>query len=179
MMRAFQRTLRAGFMHAEALFNRVFGDKLNPLYHLGSTIFFLFWVVGATGLVLYAFFDTSVEGAYRSVQALTESPWIVGGVLRSVHRYASDAMVAAMAVHALRYFAFDRLRGYRWFSWVTGVALIWLIYVAGANGYMLPWDRLAQFVTQASFEWMDWLPGFGGALIRNFIVPASVSDRLF
>ena len=71
-MQAFQRLLRAGFMHAEALFNRAFGDKLNPLYHLGATIFFLFWIVGATGLYLYAFFDTSVDGAYRSVQALTE-----------------------------------------------------------------------------------------------------------
>ena len=178
-MQALQRLLRAGFMHAEALFNRAFGDKLNPLYHLGATIFFLFWVVGASGLYLYAFFDTSVAGAYRSVQALTEGQWYAGGVLRSVHRYASDAMVATMAVHALRHFAFDRLRGFRWFSWVTGVALIWLVYAAGANGYMLPWDRLAQFVTQASFEWMDWLPGFGGSLIRNFIVPASVSDRLF
>ena len=179
MMRALQRLLRAAFMHAEALFNRAFGDKLNPLYHLGATIFFLFWIVGATGLYLFAFFDTSVDGAYRSVQAMTEGQWYAGGMLRSVHRYASDAMVATMAVHALRYFAFDRLRGFRWFSWVTGVALIWLIYAAGANGYMLPWDRLAQFVTQASFEWMDWLPGFGGSLIRNFISPASVSNRLF
>jgi len=136
-------------------------------------------VVGASGLYLFAFFDTSVDGAYRSVRALTEDQWFAGGVMRSVHRYASDAMVAAMAVHALRYFAFDRLRGFRWFSWVTGVALIWLVYVAGANGYMLPWDRLAQFVTQASFEWLDGLPGFGGALIRNFIRPESVSNRLF
>ena len=177
-MGALQRLLRAAFMRAEALFNRAFGDKLNPLYHLGATIFFLFWIVGGTGLVLYAFFDTSVEGAHRSVQALTDQ-WYAGGVLRSVHRYASDAMVATMVVHALRYFAFDRLRGFRWFSWVTGVALIWLVYIAGANGYMLPWDRLAQFVTQASFEWLDWLPGFGGSLIRNFIYPASVSNRLF
>ena len=36
--------------------------------------FFLFWIVGATGLYLYAFFDTSVAGAYRSVQALTARP---------------------------------------------------------------------------------------------------------
>ena len=179
MMRSLQRGLRAGFLHAEALFNRAFGDRLNPLYHLGATSFFLFWVIVASGLYLYAFFDTSVAGAHRSVQALTEGQWFAGGVLRSVHRYASDAMVATMAVHALRYFAFDRLRGYRWFSWASGVLLIWLVYVAGANGYMLPWDHLAQFVTQATFEWMDWLPGFGGSLIRNFIVPASVSNRLF
>ncbi len=56
---------------------------------------------------------------------------------------------------------------------------MWLVYMAGVNGYMLPWDRLAQFVTQASFEWIDWLPGFGGTLIRNFISPEHVSDRLF
>jgi len=44
---------------------------------------------------------------------------------------------------------------------------------------MLPWDRLAQYVTQGSFEWLDWIPGFGGTLIRNFILPEHVSNRLF
>jgi len=171
--------LRSGFLRAEALFNRAFGDKANPLYHLGAISFWLFWVVGASGLYLYAFFDTSVTGAYRSVQALTEDQWYAGGVLRSVHRYASDAMVVTMVIHALRHYAYDRMRGFRWFSWVTGVALFWLVYAAGANGYMLPWDGLAQFVTQASFEWLDALPGFGGTLIRNFIRPESVSNRLF
>lgn len=179
MIALLQRALRALFMRAEALFNRAFGDQLNPLYHLGAISFFLFWVVGATGLVLFAFFDTSVSGAYRSVETITHGLWGVGGVLRSVHRHASDAMMLTMGMHLLRYFAFDRLRGFRWFSWVTGVVLLWLAYVAGANGYMLPWDRLAQFVTQATFEWLDWLPGFGGRLIRNFILPESVSDRLF
>jgi CDP-4-dehydro-6-deoxyglucose reductase, E3 len=179
MIALLQRGLRAGFMRAEALFNAAFGDKLNPLYHLGAISFFLFWVVGATGLVLYAFFDTSVTGAYRSVDAITHGAWGAGGVVRTVHRHASDAMVLTMWLHLARYFAFDRLRGFRWFSWVSGVALLALVYAAGANGYMLPWDRLAQFVTQASFEWIDWLPGFGGTLIRNFIAPEHVSDRLF
>ena len=174
-----QRGLRAGFMRAEAVFNAAFGDQLNPLYHLGAISFFLFWVVGATGLVLYTFFDTSVAGAYRSVEAITHGAWGAGGVIRTVHRHASDAMVLTMWLHLLRYFAFDRLRGFRWFSWVSGIVLLVLVYAAGANGYMLPWDRLAQFVTQASFEWIDWLPGFGGTLIRNFIAPQHVNDRLF
>ena len=179
MIAAAQALLRAGFMRAEGLFNHAFGDRLNPLYHLGAISFFLFWVVGGTGLVLYTFFDTSVEGAHRSVQSITSGMWGAGGVVRTLHRHASDAMVLTMLVHLLRYFAFDRLRGFRWFSWVTGVALLWLAYLAGVNGYMLPWDRLAQFVTQASFEWLDWLPGFGGRLIRNFIQPEQVSNRLF
>ncbi len=179
MIERIQGLLRWLFMQVEALFNRAFGDRLNPLYHLGATSFFLFWIVAGTGLYLYAFFDTSVNGAYRSVEALTHGQWFAGGIIRSVHRFASDAMVMTMIVHMLRYFAFDRLRGFRWFSWVTGVALIWLIYIAGANGYMLPWDQLAQFVTVASFEWLDSLPSFSGTLIRNFIYAESVSDRLF
>ena len=179
MISLLQRLLRAVFMRAEGLFNRAFGDRLNPLYHLGAITFFLFWVVGVTGLVLYAIFDTSVDGAHRSMAALSTVLWGAGGVLRTVHRHASDALVLTMLIHGLRYFAFDRLRGFRWFSWATGVALIWLGFVAGINGYMLPWDRLAQFVTQATFEWLDWIPGFGGTLIRNFILPEHVSNRLF
>ena len=179
MIAALQGALRRLFMLVEALFNRAFGDRLNPFYHLGSITFFLFWIVAGSGLYLYAFFDTSVSGAYSSVQALTENQWYFGGILRSVHRYASDAMVVLMLLHMLRYFAFDRMHGFRTFSWLTGVGLIWLVYISGINGYMLPWDKLAQYVVVSSFEWMDWLPGFGGALIRNFIDPSSVNDRLF
>lgn len=166
-------------MHVEALFNRAFGDRLNPLYHLGEIGFFLFWIVAGSGLYLYAFFETGVAGAHDSVEALTHRQWFAGGILRSVHRYASDAMVLVMLLHMVRHFAFDRMRGFRWFSWLTGVALIWLVYVSGINGYMLPWDRLAQFVIVAVFEWLDALPSFGGALMRNFIYASSVNDRLF
>ncbi len=174
-----QRALRGAFLRAEALFNRAFGDTLNPLYHLGSITFFLFAVVAATGIVLYAFFDTSVTGAYASVEAITHAAFGLGGVLRTIHRHATDAMLLTMLIHMARYFAFDRLRGFRAFSWITGLGLLWLAYVAGVNGYMLTWDRVAQFVTQASFEWLDWLPGFGGTLVRNVIANEHVSNRLF
>lgn len=179
MITLVQRALRAGFMAIESLFNRAFGDRLNPFYHLGKISFFLFWVIAVTGLVLYAFFDTSVEGAYPSVESVTHGAWGLGGAIRGLHRYGSDAMVLTMLLHMLRYFAHDRLRGFRAFSWVTGVGLIWLTYASGINGFMLPWDRLAQFITQASFEWLDWLPGFDGRLSRNFILPEHVTNRLF
>ncbi|MEO8202345.1 MAG: FAD-binding oxidoreductase [Betaproteobacteria bacterium] len=179
MIARLQSVLRWLFMRVEALFNAAFGDRLNPLYQLGAISYFLFWIVAGTGLYLYAFYETSVTGAFHSVEALTQGQWFAGGIMRSVHRYASDAMVLTMLLHMVRHFAFDRLRGFRWFSWVTGVALIWLVYVSGINGFMLPWDRMAQFVVVASFEWLDWLPTFGGALMRNFIYTDSVNDRLF
>jgi NAD(P)H-flavin reductase/quinol-cytochrome oxidoreductase complex cytochrome b subunit/ferredoxin len=179
LLQRIQSLGQAAFLLVEAGFNRAFGDRLNPFYQLGAIAFFLFWIVAASGLYLYAFFKTGVADAYASVQSLTHGQWWAGGILRSVHRYASDAMVLTMLLHLLRHFAFDRFRGWRWFSWVTGVALIWLVYISGINGYMLPWDKLAQFVITASFEWLDWLPSFGGTLMRNFIYPTSVNDRLF
>lgn len=178
MIDRLQAVLRWVFMHVEALFNRAFGDQLNPFYHLGSIAFFLFWIIAGSGLYLYAFFDTSVVGAYSSVEALTHRQWFAGGVLRSLHRYASDAMVVVMMIHLVRHFAFNRMRGFRSFSWLTGVALIWLVYTAGVNGFMLPWDKLAQFVIDGSFEWLGQLPGFD-ALVRNVLYPSSINDRFF
>ena len=167
------------FLGIEALFNRAFGDRLNPFYRLGEIAFYLFWIVAVSGLYHYAFFRTGVHEAYASVQAFhTAQPWI-GGILRSAHRYASDALVVTMLLHLVRHFCFDRYRGYRWFSWITGVVVLWLVYASGINGFMLPWDRLAQFVVVATTEWLDWLPLFSGRLARNFITDAAVSDRLF
>lgn len=179
MITFLQRTLQAAFMAVEARFNAFFGDRLNPFYHLGAISFFLFWIVAASGVYLYAFFGTGVADAYLSVQALTHHQWFAGGILRSVHRYASDAFALTMVLHMVRHFAFDRFSGFRAFSWLTGLLLLWLVYVAGVNGYMLPWDRLAQFVIVTAFEWLDWLPGLGGTLIRNVMYPSSINDRFF
>ncbi len=174
-----QRALQAAFIYVEGRFNAFFGDRLNPFYHLGAISFFLFWIVAATGVYLYAFFDTGVADAYLSVQSLTHRQWFAGGILRSIHRYSSDAFALTMVLHMVRHFAFDRFSGFRAFSWLTGLMLLWLVYVAGVNGYMLPWDRMAQFVIATTFEWLDWLPGLGGTLIRNVMYPSSINDRFF
>jgi NAD(P)H-flavin reductase/ferredoxin len=179
MLKLVQRAGQKAFLAGEGLFNRVFGDAQNPFYYLGAIGNWLLWVVVASGLYLYVFFSTGVQEAYDSVQQLTHGQWWAGGVMRSFHRYASDAMVLAMALHLLRHFAFDHYRSFRWFSWVSGVVLLWLVYVSGINGYMLPWDGTAQFVVVATAEWLDVLPIFNGALVRNFIAPDAVNDRLF
>ena len=141
-----QALAQGAFLRAEALFNRLFGERLNPFYYLGAIAWLHLWIVVASGLYLYAFFETSVTGAHESLEPSTRTqPW-AGGLMRSLHRYASDGMVLAMLLHLARHFTFGHHRGFRWFSWVSGVALLWLVYVSGINGYMLPWDQLSQFV---------------------------------
>jgi len=163
----------------EAVLDRAFGSRLNPLVHLGSLGFFLYWIVAVSGIYLYIVFDTSVVDAYRSVQYLTVEQWYLGGILRSLHRYASDGMVLFMAVHILREFALDRLRGARWFTWLTGAPILWLLYASGITGYWLVWDKLAQYVAIVTSEILDWLPIFGDPIARNFLTPKSLDDRFF
>ena len=179
MLKLIQKSGQWLYMHVERVFNHAFGEESNPLYHLGAIAYFLFWIVLGTGLYLYIFFKTGVEEAYESVERLTLAQWYLGGVIRSLHRYASDGMVLAMVLHLGRHFMFDHHRSFRWFSWISGVVVLWLVYISGINGYMLPWDRLAQFVTVGTAEWLDWLPLFNGTLIRNFIFEGAVNDRLF
>lgn len=179
MLKLIHATGRRAFLALDQVFNRVFGDLLNPLYYLGAISYFMFWVVLATGFYCYAFYETGVDKTYASMERLTHVQWYAGGVMRSLHRYASDAMVLSMLLHLARHFFFDHYRGFRAFSWVTGVVVLWLVYASGVNGFMLPWDRLAQYVVVTTAEWFDVLPVFRGTLVRNFTLPEAVTDRLF
>ncbi|MGE3163013.1 MAG: cytochrome b N-terminal domain-containing protein, partial [Burkholderiales bacterium] len=149
---------------------------LAPWRHLGALGFALFWMLAASGIYLYLRFDTSVGGAYDSIGELE---WWFGGVLRSVHRYAADAFVVVVALHILRELLAGRFRGFRAFTWITGVPLVWLLYASGIVGYWLVWDARAQFSAQATAEWML-AAGIGAEpMARNFLGAESISDRLF
>ncbi len=120
-MKPLRAAIQFLFLRLEAVGNRIFGERLNPLYYLGASSFWMFWVVAASGLYVYAFYETGVDKTYASMDSITHGQWYAGGVMSSVHRYASDAMVLTMLLHMLRHFAFDRYRGFRAFSWVSGV----------------------------------------------------------
>ncbi len=174
-----QKLLCVAFQRIEYLFSQVFDDDWNPFYHLGTLGFFFFWIVVATGLYLYFFFETSISGAYQSVEYLTHEQWYISGVMRSLHRYGSDAMAVAVSLHLLREFALGRFNGARWFSWVSGIPLLWLLFAASIGGYWLVWDQLAQYIAVVTTEWLDSLPTFGDPLARNFLSDQTLSDRFF
>jgi ferredoxin/coenzyme F420-reducing hydrogenase delta subunit len=173
------RPIRWVFDTIEAALDRPFGHTVNPMRHLGALGFFMYWIVAATGIYLYIFFDTGTTAAYLSVEYMTNDQWYLAGVMRSLHRYASDFMVAFMVVHLLREFARDRYRGVRWFSWVSGTPVVVLLFVSGITGYWLVWDKLAQFIAVRTTEWFDWLPVFVTPVAGNFLTPETLDDRFF
>ena len=178
-MNALKRALRALFLPFEAALDKVFGPRLNPVTQLGTLGWFLFWIVVASGIYVYIFFDTGLTQAWESLERLSHDQWWLGGIMRSLHRYASDALVVVVLLHALREFAMDRMRGNRWFPWVTGVSLIWFLYACGITGYWLVWDQLAQYVAIETTQWLDSIGIFSEPIARNFLDSERLSGRFF
>jgi ferredoxin len=146
------------------------------LSSLGALGYWLFWLLAASGVYLYIRFDTSIAGAHASIGGME---WWFGGILRSVHRYAADAFVIVVAAHLVKELLGGRFRGFRAFSWISGVPLVWLLYASGIVGYWLVWDARAQFSALATAEWF-YGAGIGAEpMARNFLGAEQVSDRLF
>ena len=178
-MNALKRALRALILPVESALETVFGPRLNPITQLGTLGWFLFWIVTVSGIYVYMFFDTGLTQAWESLETLSREQWWLGGIMRSLHRYASDALVVVVLLHALREFAMDRIRGNRWFPWLTGVPLIWFLYVCGITGYWLVWDRLAQYVAVETTQWLDTIGIFSEPIARNFLDSERLSGRFF
>ena len=171
-----QRLGQAGFEAWRWSFGRVFDADQDPLRHLGALTIFFLWIVLISGIWLFAFFETSVHGAYGSVEELTHQQWYLGGVMRSLHRYASDALIvhAAAAHHQgmeLRPAPRPALvqLGHRRAAAVAD-------HPARHHGYWLVWDGLAQYVALTSAELLDRLPIFTDSMARNFLSDAALSD---
>jgi ferredoxin/coenzyme F420-reducing hydrogenase delta subunit len=174
-----KRAGRILFERAEALFDFAFGQRLNPLHWLGALGWYFYWIVAGTGIYLYIFFDTGITDAYASVEYITRDQWYLAGVMRSLHRYASDALVIIVFLHLAREFSLDRLRGRRFFAWLTGVPALFFVYICGITGYWLVWDQLAQYIAIATAEWLDALPFFAEPIANNFLNATTLADRFF
>jgi ferredoxin/coenzyme F420-reducing hydrogenase delta subunit len=164
---------------AERAGDAAFGSALNPLRHLGAIGFFAFWLLAASGVILYIVLDTSVDGAWRSIHDLADAPLGSGLLLRGLHRYAADLMVIAVVLHLLREWLHRHERGVRRFAWLTGVPLIGFVFAIAIGGFWINWDQLGQYSATATAEWVDALPFVSSAMARNFLAVSSVSDRLF
>ena len=171
--------LKNALLALEKGFDAAFGPLWNPWRQLGTLSFFFYWVAAVSGIYVYILFDTSVNGAFESVERLTHQHWYISGLMRSFHRYASDAMVVTTILHLSREFLLDRYRDVRWYAWFTGVPLLWFLFMSGISGYWLVWDTLAQYIAVTSMHWLDWLGIFGKPVAANFLTRGSLTDRFF
>ncbi len=64
-----------GFNQLDSLFSLAFSPGWNPMYQLGAMSFLYFWIVAITGVYLFIFFETSISGAYSSIEYITVEQW--------------------------------------------------------------------------------------------------------
>jgi coenzyme F420-reducing hydrogenase delta subunit/Pyruvate/2-oxoacid:ferredoxin oxidoreductase delta subunit len=178
MQRDFSMTHR-GLLYIEGWVDGIFTHKYNPLYYLGAIAVFLMWVLLITGVYLLIYYKISVGHAYESIQYLTEEQWLVGGVIRSLHRYASDALIVVVVTHLLRVFVTDKYRLWRWLPWVSGVVILIVLLFTGILGYWMVWDERAQLIAVMTSEMLDYIPVFTGLLKRAFLTNDTVTGLLF
>jgi ferredoxin len=150
---------------ADAGVNRLYGWKHNPLYHSGVLAATLLAVVMATGL--YLIFFWGVSAPYASVERITTRVFL-GAFARSMHRYASDAAILAVLVHALRMWLQRRTWGPRALAWLSGFALLGTVWVLGWTGYVMVWDVQGEVLAREGARWLDALPLFSEPIGRAF-----------
>lgn len=161
----------------ENLLNQIMTSKYNPFYYHGALPQFYLWVLYLSGLLLFAYYIPTIDNAYLSenlVNAWTSVDYInntvpFGAVIRGIHRYAGDAMVITIILHALRVWFTDRYRQYRWVQWVSGVALFLTVLFIGQTGYYLVWDERSLVLTRMTVSAFDALPVIGAPLKAWFL----------
>lgn len=149
----------------DAGFNRLHGWRNNPVHQSGTMAFALLLVLIVTGLYLLVFYRVSAPWA--SVQRLVADPWL-GRWMRSLHRFASDAMVIFAVIHAFRMFAQARSWGPRAIAWVSGVGLLLLVFLSGWTGFVIVWDTFGARLAIAGAVLFDALPILSEPLQRIF-----------
>jgi len=171
--------LSQAWSRAERRLDRWFPAGTNPLVNLGAIACLLFAILLLSGIYLFVVFDTSVSGAWNSIDTLSRQQPVPGGWLRSLHRYAADAFALVTLLHLVREWVLGRYTRFRRVTWLTGVPLLLFMYISGIGGFWLNWDRLGQYSAIASAELFDALPLLTGSMARNFLGVDSVSDRFF
>lgn len=160
---------RATF-RAEAPVRKVVrSHRLNPLPHAGTISVFLLIVVVVSGVYITLFFGFGFEASHRSVERMADHP--LQSLVRTVHRYASAALVLTTLVHAWRIFVAGRFRGPRRWRWSTGIASLVLVWLAGVTGYWLAWDERAQALNEATMSLFGGLGVVSSFYVRNVAGP--------
>lgn len=166
------------FDRLDTLIHRAVPQHLNPMTHSGAIANTTFLIAVVSGILLLIWYSPSVHQAYASLETVRSDSWL-GQLVRSLHRYSSDACMFFILLHAFRIVTARRIFGARWLAWITGTVLLGIMWFLGWTGYWLVWDVRAQHVAEGTARFLDFLPVFGQPLASSFLTNDGVPSLLF
>jgi len=130
---------------------------------LGGTPLYMFVVQVITGIMLIFYYVPDTESAYNSIAYITYTADF-GWLIRSIHRWSSNIMIAALLLHMLRVFFTRTYQPPRDINWMFGVALFLLTLMFGFTGYSLVYEQMSYWAMKVG-------TGIAGAtpLVGNWI----------
>ncbi len=166
------------FRKLDGITHRYIPENYHPFIQAGAIANYMFAVAVLTGFALLIWYSPSVHYAYDSVAAMAEKPY-TAELMRSLHRYSSDAFMLFVIFHAFKVFFGGRFTGSRWLAWVTGIIAVLLIWFDGWLGYWLVWDERGAMIATATAKMVDVLPFFAEPLKASFLTDDSFNSVLF
>ena len=130
---------------------------------LGGTAAYLFIMQLVTGILLAFYYQATPENAFASVQYITDEV-AFGWYLRSLHKWGSILMVAAVVLHQTRVYFTGAYRRPRELNWVIGMCLLFLTLVSGFTGYSLVFEQLSYWGATVGSNIADSVPLVGNLM---------------
>src|SRR5262245_34895613 len=134
-------------------------------YYLGGMTLFLFAVQVCTGILLLLYYRPSASEAYESVQFIVTKVEF-GWLIRNIHSWSANLLIALAFAHFFSVFLLKSYRKPREMTWLTGIALLFLMLGFGFSGYLLPWNELSFFATKVGTGIAGSVPFIGKFLMR-------------
>lgn len=170
--------------------NHVFPDHWS--FMLGEIALYCFVVLTLTGIFLTMFYRPSENsvlytGSYRPLVGLHVSEAFqsvlhlsfdvrAGLLIRQIHHWAANVLIAAIAVHAARIFFTAAYRKPREINWLIGLTLLLLAIVNGFLGYSLCDDLLSGAGLQVGYSIVLSIPLIGPWISYLFLGGAAPTD---
>ena len=134
-------------------------------YVFGSAATVLFMLQIVTGILLALVYTPSAGEAWSSLQLLNHDITL-GWLLRAIHGWGSDFMVAIVLIHMVQVFMFGAYKYPRELTWILGVFLLLFTLGMAFTGQVLRFDQDAYWGLGIGASIVSRVPWVGGQLVH-------------
>jgi len=151
-------------------------------YVFGSAALVVFALQFITGILLALIYVPSAGEAWSSLQALNHDV-ALGWVIRAMHGWGSNFMVAIVLIHMMQVFLFGAYKFPRELTWVIGVFLLLMTLGMAFSGQVLRFDQDAYWGLGIGASIASRVPIIGPLVVRLMlggpIIAGATLSRFF
>src|ERR1700683_3360719 len=182
IMEWFDHRLQLAAPIREAAGHPVPKNTASWFYVFGSAALTVFLLQLVTGILLALIYVPSAGGAWSSPQALNHQV-ALGWVIRAMHGWGSNFMVAIVLIHMAQVFLFGAHKYPRELTWIIGVFLLLMTLGMAFTGQFMRFDQDAYWGLGIGASIASRVPIIGPAVVKMMlggpIIAGATLSRFF